>query len=185
MVRSFSSCRTDGDGVCSNLPVAVNDNEGASVVPSDAYRIGAAHVGPRIARCVRVRGVAGQDELATDLSPLVGTEVRQIRLDYQVTLLLVGGPANDERASGFLQIETPFRVETGAGDWTITPSEKRTHAPVSDLLHLKVVTAEMDQDQALRVGFSDGSTLTVERDRRYESWNLTGSGVPEVLVTPQ
>lgn len=76
-------------------------------------------------------------------------------------------------------------METGAGDWTITPSEKHTHAPVSDLLHLKVATAEMDEDQALRVGFSDGSTLTVERDRRYESWNLTGSGVPEVLVTPQ
>jgi Family of unknown function (DUF6188) len=120
----------------------------------------------------------------TDISALIGTEVRQIRLDYQVTLLLVDGPANDERASGLLQIESPFQLETGAASWTVTPSDKNTHAPISQLLHLGVVSAQMDGDQTLRLGFSDGSTVTVERDRRYESWNLTGTGVPQVLVTP-
>lgn len=120
----------------------------------------------------------------SDLSSLVGTEVRQIRLDYQVTLLLVDGPANNERASGLLQIETPFRQESDGGAWTVAPSDKTTHAPVCRLLHLTVVSARMDGDQTLRLGFSDGSTVTVERDRQYESWNLTGTGVPEVLVTP-
>jgi hypothetical protein len=28
------------------------------------------------------------------------------------------------------------------------------------------------------------SRFTVERDSQYESWNLTGRGVPQVLVTP-
>jgi Family of unknown function (DUF6188) len=129
-------------------------------------------------------GAAGQDDSVTDLSPLQGTEVRQIRLDYQVTLLLVEGPANDERASGLLQIESPFRLETGVGNWSITPSDKHTHAPVSQLLHLEVVSAQMDGDQTLRLGFSDGSIVTVERDTRNDSWNLTGYGVPQVLVTP-
>ncbi|MDE3206261.1 MAG: hypothetical protein KGQ66_18795 [Acidobacteriota bacterium] len=120
----------------------------------------------------------------TDLSPLVGTEVRQIRLDYQVTLLLVDGPASQERSAGLLQIESSFRLETEVGTWTITPSDKNSHAPVCQLLHLGVVPAHMDGDQTLRLGFSDGSTVTVERDTQYESWNLTGTGVPQVLVTP-
>ena len=120
----------------------------------------------------------------TDLSALVGTEVRQVRLDFQVTLLLVDGPANHERASGLLQIETPFRLESDAGAWTIDPSDKGTHAPVCDLLHQAVVSAQMDGGQTLRLDFSDGSIVTVERDSQYESWNLTGTGVPQVLVTP-
>lgn len=86
--------------------------------------------------------------------------------------------------TNLLQIEAPFRLETEAGSWTVAPSDKSTHPPVSELLHLGVVSAQMHQDQTLRLGFSDGSTLTVERDRRYESWNLTGNGVPHVLVGP-
>jgi Family of unknown function (DUF6188) len=120
----------------------------------------------------------------TDLSPLVGSKVRQIRLDYQVTLFLVDGAEDDERVSGLLQIESPFRMETESGTWTITPSDKSSHAPACQLLHLKVVSAYMDEHQTLRLGFSDGITVTVERDRRYESWNLTGSGIPQVLITP-
>jgi hypothetical protein len=119
-----------------------------------------------------------QDDEVADLSPLVGTEVRQLRLDYQVTLLLVDGPNDQERASGLLQIETPFRLETDGQTWTVVPSDKSTHAPVCHLVHLTVVLAEMDDDGRLRLRFSDGSALTVERDPRYESWNLTGSGVP-------
>jgi hypothetical protein len=144
------------------------------------------HHPPRLAitECVHIRSLPGQDDLVTDMSPLVGTEVRQIRLDYQVTLLLVDGPHNNERASGLLQIESPFRLETDEGEWVIAPGDKTTHAPVSQLLHLAVVSAHMDADQTLRLGFSDGSLVTVERDARYESWNLTGTGVPQVLVTP-
>lgn len=119
-----------------------------------------------------------------DLSPLAGTEVQQIRLDYQVTFLLVDGPANAERASGLLQIESPFQLESESDEWTIVPSDQSTHAPVCRLLHQAVVTAQMEDDQTLRLSFSDGSTVTVPRDRQYESWNLTGSGVPQVFVTP-
>jgi hypothetical protein len=108
----------------------------------------------------------------------VGTEVRQIRLNYQVTLLLVDGAANDERASGLLQIESPFRLETKAGTWTITPSEKNSHAPVCQL-HLGVVSAHMDENKTLLLGFSEGSTVTTGRDGRYGSWNITGTGVPQ------
>ena len=120
-----------------------------------------------------------------DLSSLVGTDVRQLRLDYQVTLVLVDGPANEERASGLLQIETPFRLEDGATTWNVMPSDKATHAPACRVLHLQVVSAEMDDDDTLRLEFNDGSTVTIERDACYDSWNLTGDGVPSVLVTPR
>lgn len=53
------------------------------------------------------------------------------------------------------------------------------------LLHSTVISAQMDGgDQTLRLGLSDGSTVTVQRDRPDESWNLAGTGVPAVLVTP-
>jgi hypothetical protein len=43
----------------------------------------------------------------------------------------------------------------------------------------------MDDDETLRLEFDDASTVTVKRDARYESWNLSGKGVPSILVTPK
>ena len=48
-----------------------------------------------------------------DLSELVGAKVRRVAFDYQVTLLFVAGPADAERVSAYLQIETPVRIEHG------------------------------------------------------------------------
>lgn len=120
-----------------------------------------------------------------DLTALVGAEVRQIRFDYQVTLVLVDGPDRRERVAAELQLEAPFRITSSKGTWTVEPEAKESYAPAVQLLHLHVSGAEMTEDETLLLSFDDGSALTVERHPSFETWNLTGVGIPQVLVTPQ
>ncbi len=127
--------------------------------------------------------VRGQDACRARLDR--AHRIRQVRLDYQVTLLLVDGPYNNERASGLLQIEAPFQLDAEGQSWTIDPGDKTTHSPICRLLHLQVRAVAMDDDETLQLEFDDGSTVTVERDAQYESWHLTDTGVPPVLVAPK
>lgn len=120
-----------------------------------------------------------------DLTSLIGAEVRRLSFDYQVTLLLVEGPANAERISAHLQIEAPIRVEHGGEIDQCDPNDKETHGAMTRLLHLVVTEAVVDDRDDLRITFDDGTTLLVARDPLYESWNLTGAGVPHVLMGPQ
>lgn len=115
-----------------------------------------------------------------DLTPLIGAEVRRLSFDYQVALLLVEGPANAERISAHLQIETPIRVEHDGVIDQCDPKDKQTHGAITRVLHLVVTEAVVDERDDLRVTFDDGTTLVVARDQQYESWNLTGDGVPQV-----
>jgi hypothetical protein len=128
---------------------------------------------------------AWKDGPVHDLSALVGAEVRRVAFDYQVTLLLVEGPANAERVSGNLQIEAPIRVEHGGQVAECDPNDKRTHGAMTHLLHLVITDATVDGDDTLRLSFDDGTSVTVARDIHYESWNLTGEGVPPILMGPR
>ncbi|MEA2931883.1 MAG: hypothetical protein QOI56_668 [Actinomycetota bacterium] len=119
-----------------------------------------------------------------DLSELVGAEVRRIAFDYQVTLLLVAGPAEAERVSASLQIEAPLRVEHDGQVVECDPNDKATHGGMTHILHLVVTDASLDADDTLRLTFDDGTSLAVARDVRYESWNLTGEGVPHIVMGP-
>lgn len=120
-----------------------------------------------------------------DLTPLIGAEVRRLSFDYQVTLLLVEGPANAERISAHLQIEAPIRVEHGGVIDQCDPNDKQTHGAITRVLHLVVTEAVVDERDDLRVTFDDETTLVVARDQLYESWNLTGDGIPHVLMGPE
>ena len=119
-----------------------------------------------------------------DLSALVGADVRRIALDYQVTLFLADGPGNAERVSAILQVEAPIEVRYSDDVAVCDPNDKATHSAVLRVLHLVVRAASVDNDGALRLTFDDGTSLVVARDDQYESWNLTGKGVPEVLMGP-
>lgn len=120
-----------------------------------------------------------------DLTPLVGAEVRRVCFDYQVTLDLVDGPALAERVRAYLQIEAPVQLRLKDRNVVCDPNDKTTHGPLTALLHLVVSEATVGDDSALRLQFDDGTALTVERDGQYESWNLTGDGVPHVLMGPE
>lgn len=119
-----------------------------------------------------------------DLSELVGAEVRRIAFDYQMTLLLVAGPAGAERVSASLQIEAPVRVEHGGQVVECDPNDKATHGGMAHVLHLVVTDARVDGDDTLRLTFDDRTSLVVARDPQYESWNLRGKGVPQLLMGP-
>jgi Family of unknown function (DUF6188) len=120
-----------------------------------------------------------------DLSVLVGAEVRRIAFDYQVTLLLVEGPGDAERVSAILQIEARIRIEHGSEVAECDPNDKATHGAMTHVLHLVVSDASLDGDDTLRLTFDDGTSLVVARDVHYESWNLTGEGVPHMLMGPR
>jgi hypothetical protein len=110
--------------------------------------------------------------------------VRQITLDYQVTLVLVVGPSYAETVSAHLQVETQLTLQRGGQVVPCDPGDKATHAAVTDLLHLVVSEAFVDAEHVLRLRFDDGTELAVARSQEYESWNLTGVGVPQILMGP-
>ena len=65
------------------------------------------------------------------------------------------------------------------------PNDKATHGAMTHVLHLVVTDASVDGDDTLRVTFDDGTSLVVAPDVQYESWNLTGEGVPHIVMGPQ
>ena len=119
----------------------------------------------------------------TDLSALVGAEVRRLLLDHQVTLFLVSGPASLQAMSGQLILGAPFRLERdGRGD-DVDPARRETLPPVCRLLGAVVTGAGCD-DEVLTLSFNDGSTMVAGRHRGPMSWHLLGQGVPHLLVGP-
>jgi len=120
----------------------------------------------------------------TDLSALVGAEVRRVQLDYQVTLLLVDGPYKTERVRAELILESPFAVTSDGQTFDVVPNTKDTHPAVCPLLHMKVTGAVVTKN-VLTMTFDGAASLTIGPHPRYESWQLIGSGIPNVLVGPE
>jgi hypothetical protein len=48
-----------------------------------------------------------------------------------------------------------------------------------------VTTVEVSEAGAPSLGFSDGHRLVVTPDREFESWSLSGSWGPQILVGPR
>jgi len=146
-------------------------------------------------RCVESGGTAAKDPAfgaaarhhveVRDLSALVGTEVRRLCFGYQVTLDLVGEGVAGAPVSAALQIEAPIRLERVDGEVECDPNEKASHGPLTALLRLVVTEATIDESETLRLSFDDGTAIAVPRDPNYESWNLTGEGVPQLLMGTQ
>jgi Family of unknown function (DUF6188) len=57
-------------------------------------------------------------------------------------------------------------------------------APVIDLFLATVADVTVEGHGALTLDFTDGAKLTVPPDEMYESWDLSGDGVPGILVGP-
>ena len=126
---------------------------------------------------------AGQDGPVPDVSALVGCEVRRLQLDYQVTLLLVDGPARQERVSATLVMEQAIRLSGAGEEWIVMPGQNDTVAPLCALLHTTITEASVT-DEVLTLGFNAGINLTTGPHPEYESWHLFGEGVPSILVGP-
>ncbi len=121
-----------------------------------------------------------------DLSPLTGCEVTQVRLDYQVNLLLAAWQEDGtERVEATLTLGTPFILTlANAETVAVEPETGAGYGDVPTLLRRRVSEASADGREALTVHFDDGSCLVIEPSTHYESWALSGEGVQGWLVGP-
>lgn len=116
-----------------------------------------------------------------DLRALVGCTIDRVGFDYQVRLQLHDGLYPDERVVAELVVETPFRLGIGSVWHTIEPGVVSTLAPVLNLFTHKIVAAQY-KDRILSISFDGGLEMAVPTSREFETWNLTGRGVPQILV---
>jgi hypothetical protein len=119
-------------------------------------------------------------DVDADLRAIEGAEVSAITLDYRVSLLLID-PVDPQRLGASLILGVPFAYR----DSKVDAEDPSTMADCWRLLRRTIVAASADPDLNLSVSFDDGSSLQVDRNERYESWELTGSGVQGVLVGPR
>jgi len=119
-----------------------------------------------------------------DFSALVGCEVRQVGVDYQVRLVLVDGPYQDERVNAELVIEAPFRYKAEDRKWhDIQPGQVTTLGPVVTMFGRTVQAVTFD-GLILTVDFGHDVRIEVATMTHYESWNLSGTGVPGYIAGP-
>jgi len=116
-----------------------------------------------------------------DLSALLGSEVRRVLLDHQVTLFLSQRPTSGEAVSAQIIIDTPFRLDQAGLVDQVDPKRKDTLPPLCRLLHTLVADAHVDED-VLKVSFDDGSTITIGPTAHFSSWQLIGQGIPHLVA---
>jgi hypothetical protein len=83
-------------------------------------------------------------------------------------------------------IETPFALRSRDGSvHELDPGTSRSAlAPVIDLFLAAVANVSIEGRGTLTLDFADGAKLTVPPNGTYESWALSGDGVPGILVGP-
>ena len=128
----------------------------------------------------RIRG-SGMIVPVTDLSALVGSEVRRLLLDHQVTLFFAQGPTSGTVVSCQIIIDAPFQLDRAGHVDHVDPKRNDTLPPLCRLLHTTVGDAQVDQD-VLTVSFDDGSTLTISPIARFAAWQMVGQGIPHLVA---
>jgi Family of unknown function (DUF6188) len=114
-----------------------------------------------------------------DLLPLVGRAVTRCLVDHAFGLQFWSPEAEIE-----LRIEGPFTLrEAGGEELSLVPEETTSLGPALRLFRREVSSARAHKDGRLEVIFTDGSTLSVGPDQKYEAWELTGSG-QRLVSTP-
>jgi hypothetical protein len=119
---------------------------------------------------------------------LIGCQVYQVKFDYQTALLLRrrDGGNSATHIDAWLVIETPFALRSRDGSaHELDPGTSRSAlAPVIDLFLAAVANVSIEGRGTLTLDFADGAKLTVPPNETYESWALSGDGVPGILVGP-
>lgn len=115
---------------------------------------------------------------------LVGCQVWRTAFDHQVRLTLVAQDSDGGcRVDAELVIEASFLLRDATGErHELAPGTGSQLAPVLDLFMKTITTVEIRERGALVLGFDDGSELLVGVDQRFESWQLSGTGVDGILL---
>jgi hypothetical protein len=105
------------------------------------------------------------------LLPYRGMQVTQIRVSYQLTLVLDGGGQVDLEAEVVLS-EGPLRAPDVVIS-CLTP-ERQEVAPALALFGTKLRSSVAFKSGALRLVFDSGMHLNVKPDAGYEAWRVHG-----------
>jgi hypothetical protein len=115
------------------------------------------------------------------LLPYRGMQVLQVRVSYQLTLLLDSG-AEVELESEALLTHGPLSAP-GAEPVRLVP-ERQEVAPALALFGAEVLSAVVFKSGALRLVFNSGSRLNVKPHPKYEAWGVHGPGKLHLVCQP-
>ncbi|MFW6641503.1 DUF6188 family protein [Nocardiopsis algeriensis] len=117
---------------------------------------------------------------------LVGAQVTRTAFDHQVRITFTAhGPDGRVRLGAELVVETELSMtDADGGQVLLVPGTGSRLAPLLDLFTRTVTEVEVTGRGTLRLGFDDGTGLSVDPDPDYESWSLSGLGLDPVLVGP-
>jgi len=120
----------------------------------------------------------------SELGALIGCTVTRVAFDYQVRLLLADGSYPNELVLAELVIEAliTFTEDNGANH-AVQPGDTRTVVPILDLFRRSVLSAAFD-GRVLTIVFDNQVVLEVQTSQTFESWSLSGRGVPDFIVGP-
>lgn len=118
------------------------------------------------------------------LDALVGCRVSRLTLDYQVALLLVDDASEGRRVNATLILEEPFELTLGPETHVVDPGDPATLGPTCRLLHQTISSAHADDVGILALQLGDAIALRLTPTGSYEAWELSGSGVPSILIGP-
>ena len=115
---------------------------------------------------------------------MIGCTVTRVAFDYQVRLLLADGSYPNELVLAELVIEAliTFTEDNGANH-AVQPGDTRTVVPILDLFRRSVLSAAFD-GRVLTIVFDNQVVLEVQTSQTFESWSLSGRGVPDFIVGP-
>jgi hypothetical protein len=115
------------------------------------------------------------------LLPYRDMQVIQVRVSYQLTLLLDSGVQLDIETEALLthgSLSAPDAVPT-----RLVP-ERQEVAPALALFGAKIVSAVAFRSGSLRLIFETGSHLNVKPHPRYEAWGAHGPGKLVLVCQP-
>ena len=114
------------------------------------------------------------------LLPYEGSQVHQVRVSYQLTLVLDNGADVDISNEATLK-------QTAPGSDAVTTRlepERQDVAPALSLFLGSITSAVAFKSGRLELRFADGTELMVESHEQYEAWEATGPGGLRFVAMP-
>jgi hypothetical protein len=107
--------------------------------------------------------------------------VLQVRVSYQLTLVLDGGASVDLESEAELGKVAPNTADAVTAQ--LIP-ERQEVAPALSLFGAQVLSAVAFKSGGLRLVFDSGDLLCVQPNRQYEAWGATGPGTIRIVCQP-
>lgn len=111
-----------------------------------------------------------------------------VLLDHRVTQLVIDRSSVRLQTwsldgSADIRLAAPFSLQVATGAVRrLDPAQTESLTPCLSLMGLGIRSLTIARGGTLTIAFSDGSTLTAERDPRRATWDVQGGGVLEGMI---